>query len=64
MPISGKKMLKRYLKKGWIILRRNSSHVQVSKLRNDGKRLNETIPMHEELKKGLECKLLKRLKED
>jgi len=26
--------------------------------------MNETIPMHKELKKGLECKLLKRLKED
>jgi len=64
MPISGKKMLKRYLKEGWFILRRGSSHVQVSKLRNDGKRMNETIPMHKELKKGLECKLLKRLKED
>ena len=64
MPISGKKMLKKYLKKGWIILRRSSSHVQVSKLGDDGKRMNETIPMHKELKKGLECKLLKRLKED
>ncbi len=64
MPISGKEMLKRYLKKGWIILRRNSSHVQVSKNQPDGKRLNETIPMHKELKKGLECKLLKILKEN
>ena len=59
-----KRDAKKYLKKGWIILRRNSSHVQVSKYQPGGKRLNETIPMHKELKKGLECKLLKRLKEN
>jgi predicted RNA binding protein YcfA (HicA-like mRNA interferase family) len=59
MPISGKEMLKRFKKKGWIELRQSGSHVIVGK-----ENLRETIPMHKELKKGLELKLLKRLKED
>lgn len=58
MPLSGKEMLKLYLKSGWIKLRQNgTSHVIVGK----GK-LRESIPMHKELKKGLERKLLKNLK--
>jgi predicted RNA binding protein YcfA (HicA-like mRNA interferase family) len=63
MPVSGKEMLKRFLKNGWIILRKRSSHIQVHK---KGKRkiLNETIPLHKELKKGLEKYLLKRMKEE
>jgi len=56
MPISGKEMLKRFQKAGWSILRKKGSHVVVGK--NDER---ETIPMHKELKKGLEKYLLKRL---
>jgi predicted RNA binding protein YcfA (HicA-like mRNA interferase family) len=58
MPLSGKEMLKVYQADGWIILRQKGSHVIVGK---DGKR--QTIPMHKELKKGLEHALLKGLKE-
>ena len=57
MPLSGKEMLKLYLKAGWTVLRQRGSHVMVSK---DGQ--FETIPMHREIKKGLERSLLKRLK--
>lgn len=49
-------MLKQYLERGWIVLRQKGSHVHVGK---DG--LVETIPMHRELKKGLESKLKKRI---
>ncbi len=56
--MSGKEMLRLYLKYGWITLRQKGSHVQVSK---NGQL--ETIPLHKELKKGIESKLLKRLKE-
>ena len=55
MPISGKEMLKRYLKAGWKKLRQKGSHVIVGKGNE-----RETIPMHDELKKGLERQLLKR----
>lgn len=58
MPKSGKEMLSLFLKAGWEIARKRGSHVQISK----GDR-HETIPMHHELKKGLESALLKRLKE-
>lgn len=56
MPISGKEMLKRYQKAGWEVMSRKGSHVKVGK---DDQR--EIIPMHKELRKGLEQKLLKRL---
>lgn len=56
MPLSGKEMKKLYEKAGWIELRQKGSHVIMGK--NDQR---ETIPMHRELKKGLERKLLKRL---
>lgn len=56
MPLSGKEMLKRYTANGWQILRSKGSHVMVGK---NNKR--ETIPMHKELKRGLEHYLLKRL---
>jgi predicted RNA binding protein YcfA (HicA-like mRNA interferase family) len=57
MPISGKEMLKLYQKAGWLVLRTKGSHVIV------GKNVErETIPMHKELKKGLEAYLLKRIK--
>ncbi len=57
MPLSGKEMLKEYLSYGWIKLRQQGSHVIVCK-----GELRETIPMHKELKKGLEKALLKRLR--
>jgi predicted RNA binding protein YcfA (HicA-like mRNA interferase family) len=56
MPISRKEMLKRYQAAGWKILRKKGSHVVIGK---SGER--ETIPMHKELKKGIEKYLLKRL---
>jgi predicted RNA binding protein YcfA (HicA-like mRNA interferase family) len=59
MPISGKEMLKLFKKDGWKVLRTKGSHVIVGK---DNER--ETIPMHKELKKGLELYLYKRLKGD
>ena len=54
--MSGKAMKKLYETFGWSELRQNGSHVIMGK---DGMR--ETIPMHKELKKGLEKSLLKRL---
>ncbi len=57
MPMSGKEMIKLFEKNGWVVLRQKGSHVQVGKGEN-----RETIPMHKELAKGLEHKLLKRLK--
>jgi predicted RNA binding protein YcfA (HicA-like mRNA interferase family) len=57
MPMSGQDMLKRYLKAGWVALRQRGSHVQVEK-----GALNETIPIHKELRKGTEQKLLKSLR--
>ena len=63
MPISGKEMLKRYKKSGWIVLRHKGAHVQVAFITIEGKIDHETIPMHKELKKGIENFLLKRLKE-
>jgi predicted RNA binding protein YcfA (HicA-like mRNA interferase family) len=59
MPISGKEMLKLFQKAGWKVLRKKGSHVIIE---NNNER--ETIPMHKELKKGLELYLYKRLKGD
>lgn len=59
MPMSGEEMLKLYLKHGWNKIRQKGSHVIVKK---EGE-MPETIPMHKELKKGLEAKLLKKLGE-
>ena len=59
MPLSGKELLKRYLKNGWVLLRKNGSHFIVGKGEH-----RETIPMHKELKKGLEIALLKRLEKE
>ena len=58
MPLSGEAMLRLYKKAGWIVLQRRGSHVKVG---NDSVR--ETIPMHKELGRGLEQKLLKRLEQ-
>ncbi|GHT36109.1 hypothetical protein FACS189427_07080 [Planctomycetales bacterium] len=52
-------MLALYEKAGWIKTAQIGSHVKVA----EGTK-RETIPMHKELKKGLEQKLLKRLKEE
>ncbi len=54
--MSGKQMLKLFTADGWKRLRGRGSHVVVGK-----GELRETIPMHRELKKGLERALLKRL---
>ena len=59
MPKSGKEVLKLYEKHGWKILRQKGSHVQVGKGQE-----RETIPLHRELKKGLEQSLLKRIGEN
>lgn len=61
MPLSGKRVLELYLKAGWIKIKSKSgksgsSHVKVGKGTQ-----RETIPMHKELDKGLERKLLKRI---
>ena len=59
MPISGKEMLKRYKRAGWIVIRQKGSHVRVQK-----ESAYETIPVHStDLSKGLERKLLKKLEE-
>ncbi len=62
MPLSGKQVLKMYLDEGWVIIksqsgRSGSSHVKVGK--GDDR---EIIPLHKELAKGLEQKLLKHLR--
>jgi predicted RNA binding protein YcfA (HicA-like mRNA interferase family) len=56
VPLSGKQVLKLFEQAGWSLLRQRGSHVIVGKGNE-----RETIPMHKELKKGLEQKLLKRL---
>lgn len=57
MPMSGKEMLKLFEKNGWTKKRQKGSHVTVHK---EGE-APETIPLHKELKTGLEKKLLKRI---
>jgi len=57
MPLSGEQMLRLYKKAGWKIITQKGSHVKVGK-----GILREIIPMHKELKKGLEQSLLKRLR--
>jgi predicted RNA binding protein YcfA (HicA-like mRNA interferase family) len=59
MPLSGKEMLRIYIKNGWTKVSQRGSHVKVEK----GKHI-EIIPMHKELKRGLESKLLKRIKKE
>ncbi len=59
MPLSGKEMLDLYLRDGWQILRQKGSHVFIGK-----DNIRETIPMHKELKKGLEKALLKRINKE
>lgn len=57
MPLSGKEMLKLFLKAGWVKDRQCGSHVIVEK----GNK-SIPIPQHKELKKGTESFLLKLLK--
>jgi len=59
MPLSGVRMLRRFLAHGRTVLRRRGSHVILGR----GTR-RETIPMHDELHRGLERRLLKRLASD
>ena len=56
MPLSGEQMIRLYKKAGWKILSQKGSHVKLGK-----GVLREIIPLHKELKKGLEQVLLKRL---
>lgn len=56
MPMSGKEMLKLFKQNGWVELRQKGSHVIVGKNSE-----RETIPLHKELKKGLEQALKMRL---
>ena len=49
-------MLRLYLQAGWQVLRQKGSHVILGRAAE-----RETIPMHKELKRGLERTLLKRL---
>lgn len=56
MPMSGKEMKRLFELHGWREVRQNGSHLIMGK---GG--LREPIPMHKELKKGTERKLLKRL---
>ncbi|MFO7729361.1 MAG: type II toxin-antitoxin system HicA family toxin [Spirochaetia bacterium] len=58
MPMSGREMMKKYKENGWQVVRQRGSHVRMKK--GDS---FETIPLHKELKKGLEKVLLKRLEE-
>ncbi|MCF7793431.1 MAG: type II toxin-antitoxin system HicA family toxin [Candidatus Cloacimonetes bacterium] len=52
-------MLALYIKAGWQKLSSKGSHVKVGKGSS-----RQIIPMHKELKKGIESKLLKFLKEE
>lgn len=59
MPLSGKEMVRLYEKAGWAFIRQKSSHVTMLK-----GRVHATIPMHKELKPGMEHSLLKKLKKE
>jgi len=59
MPLSGEEMLRLYKKAGWKVLSQKGSHVKMGL-----GCLREIIPMHPELKKGLEKALLKRLESE
>lgn len=57
MPLSGKQMMDLFLSQGWKKIRQRGSHV-VLRLGSE----ITVIPMHKELKTGLEHALLKRLR--
>jgi predicted RNA binding protein YcfA (HicA-like mRNA interferase family) len=56
LPLSGKEMLKLFLNAGWSKISQKGSHVKMRKGRE-----TVIIPMHKELKKGMENALLKRM---
>jgi predicted RNA binding protein YcfA (HicA-like mRNA interferase family) len=58
MPLSGLQMVKLYKQAGWAVISQKGSHVKMGK-----GTLREIIPIHKELKKGLESAFLKRLEE-
>jgi predicted RNA binding protein YcfA (HicA-like mRNA interferase family) len=58
MPISGKDLKREFEKAGWSVKNQEGSHVKMEK---NGQ--IAIIPMHRELKRGLEHALRKRLKE-
>ena len=58
MPISGEQMRKLHRKAGWVVIHRKGSQVKVGK-----GNLREIIPLHKELKRGLERTLFKRLEQ-
>lgn len=57
MPMSGKAMVRLYEQAGWQILRQKGSHMVLGKGTE-----RQVIPLHRELKRGLEATLVKRLK--
>jgi predicted RNA binding protein YcfA (HicA-like mRNA interferase family) len=59
MPLSGMEMVRLYEKAGWRFVRQTGSHMI---MRHPNGRTCP-IPRHRELGKGLECDLLKKLKE-
>jgi len=59
MPLSGKEMVKLFEKSGWRFARQTGSHVHMEC--QDGR--HASIPLHKELKVGMEHALLKKLRE-
>ncbi|MCQ2604712.1 MAG: type II toxin-antitoxin system HicA family toxin [Spirochaetia bacterium] len=59
MPMSGEQMLKLYLQKNWTVISQRGSHIKIAK--GDKRQI---IPMHKELKRGLEKALLKFLTQE
>ena len=58
--LPGLRVIKALSKLGFRAIRQKGSHVVLEKLENN-ERWGCVVPMHKELKKGLEQKLLKRL---
>jgi predicted RNA binding protein YcfA (HicA-like mRNA interferase family) len=56
VPKSGKEMVRLFESSGWRMLRQRGSHVVMGK-----GTLRSVIPLHRELKRGLEQKLLKMI---
>ena len=57
MPLSGKEVVRLYEKAGWAFIRQKSSLVTMLK-----GRVHAVIPMHKELRTGMEHSLLKKLR--
>jgi len=60
MPISGKEMVKKYLKNGWVQDRINGSHHIMEK---NGKTVSIPVHKNDSLGIGIEKKLLKEMEE-